>query len=138
MPSNASDRRVAPSSWLSPSTSLLLHSAMPSARRVAPSSWLSPSTTLLFLIAFRLANALSLRTFFQPDEFFQSLEPAWQIVFGKDQGAWVTWVSGPASRYPDGNGNGALPPAIINTFTFPGMASPTSLLATSPPLRRYL
>lgn len=52
----------------------------------------------LFLIAFRLVNALTVRTFFQPDEFFQSLEPAWQIAFGtgqdnKDQGAWMTWVS---------------------------------------------
>jgi phosphatidylinositol glycan class B len=52
---------------------------------------------LFFLIAFRLINALTIRTFFQPDEFFQSLEPAWQIAFGtgvdnKDQGAWMTWV----------------------------------------------
>ncbi|KAJ5712303.1 hypothetical protein N7493_008771 [Penicillium malachiteum] len=45
----------------------------------------------LYLIAFRLINALVVRTFFQPDEFFQSLEPAWQIAFGKDQGAWLTW-----------------------------------------------
>lgn len=48
---------------------------------------------LLYLIAFRLANAFAVRTFFQPDEYFQSLEPAWQIAFGQDQGAWVTWVS---------------------------------------------
>lgn len=47
---------------------------------------------LLFLIAFRILNALSIRTFFQPDEYFQSLEPAWQIAFGKDSGAWITWV----------------------------------------------
>ncbi|KAJ5657158.1 uncharacterized protein N7484_000807 [Penicillium longicatenatum] len=46
---------------------------------------------LLFLIGFRLVNALTIRTFFQPDEFFQSLEPAWQVAFGKDQGAWLTW-----------------------------------------------
>lgn len=46
---------------------------------------------LLFLIAFRVLNALSVITFFQPDEFFQSLEPAWQIVFGRDSGAWMTW-----------------------------------------------
>ncbi|KAB8239591.1 putative glycosylphosphatidylinositol-alpha 1,2 mannosyltransferase [Aspergillus alliaceus] len=53
----------------------------------------SPSTShvLLFLIAFRLLNALSLRTFFQPDEFFQSLEPAWQTAFGENSGAWITW-----------------------------------------------
>lgn len=47
---------------------------------------------LLFLIALRVLNALSIRTFFQPDEYFQSLEPAWQMVFGKDSGAWITWV----------------------------------------------
>ena len=46
----------------------------------------------LFLIAFRILNALSIRTFFQPDEYFQSLEPAWQIAFGPDSGAWITWV----------------------------------------------
>lgn len=48
---------------------------------------------LLFLVAFRIVNALSIRTFFQPDEFFQSLEPAWEIAFGKGSGAWITWVS---------------------------------------------
>ena len=47
---------------------------------------------LLFLIAFRILNALTIRTFFQPDEYFQSLEPAWQMAFGKDSGAWITWV----------------------------------------------
>lgn len=48
---------------------------------------------LLFLIAFRLVNAFAVRTFFQPDEYFQSLEPAWEIAFGQGQGAWITWVS---------------------------------------------
>lgn len=47
----------------------------------------------LFLLAFRILNALSIKTFFQPDEFFQSLEPAWEIAFGADSGAWITWVS---------------------------------------------
>ena len=47
---------------------------------------------LLFLIAFRVLNALSIKTFFQPDEYFQSLEPAWQMAFGVDSGAWITWV----------------------------------------------
>ncbi|KZF24764.1 glycosyltransferase family 22 protein [Xylona heveae TC161] len=45
----------------------------------------------LFLLAFRILNALSIRTFFQPDEYFQSLEPAWQMTFGSDSGAWITW-----------------------------------------------
>lgn len=48
---------------------------------------------LLFLVAFRILNALSIRTFFQPDEYFQSLEPAWEMAFGADSGAWITWVS---------------------------------------------
>ncbi|KAL9042597.1 MAG: hypothetical protein Q9214_003731 [Letrouitia sp. 1 TL-2023] len=45
----------------------------------------------LFLVAFRILNALSIKTFFQPDEFFQSLEPAWQMAFGNHSGAWITW-----------------------------------------------
>jgi phosphatidylinositol glycan class B len=45
------------------------------------------------LLAFRIVNALTLRTFFQPDEFFQSLEPAWQLAFGADSNAWITWVN---------------------------------------------
>ena len=48
---------------------------------------------LLFLLAFRILNALSIKTFFQPDEYFQSLEPAWEIAFGADSGSWITWVS---------------------------------------------
>ncbi|KAL8997925.1 MAG: hypothetical protein Q9169_002918 [Polycauliona sp. 2 TL-2023] len=46
---------------------------------------------LLFLVAFRILNALCIRTFFQPDEYFQSLEPAWEIAFGSNSGAWITW-----------------------------------------------
>lgn len=52
----------------------------------------SDSTVLVALIAFRVLNALVVRTFFQPDEFYQSLEPAWQLAFGEGQGAWLTWV----------------------------------------------
>lgn len=47
---------------------------------------------LVLLLAFRIVNALTLRTFFQPDEYFQSLEPAWQLAFGPSSGAWMTWV----------------------------------------------
>jgi phosphatidylinositol glycan class B len=47
---------------------------------------------LLFLIAFRIVNALCVATFFQPDEYFQSLEPAWDSAFGSQSGAWITWV----------------------------------------------
>lgn len=52
----------------------------------------------LLLLALRIANGLLVRTFFQPDEFFQSLEPAWGIAFGRDSGAWITWVCIPPPR----------------------------------------
>jgi hypothetical protein len=51
------------------------------------------------LLAFRIVNALTLRTFFQPDEFFQSLEPAWQLAFGADSNAWITWVNSPFASH---------------------------------------
>src|SRR5271156_4925156 len=54
----------------------------------------NPQDILLFLVGFRLLNALIVRTFFQPDEYYQSLEPAWQMSFGESSGAWITWVSG--------------------------------------------
>lgn len=41
-----------------------------------------------YLIAFRIINALLCTTFFQPDEFFQSLEVAHRLVFGY---GWQTW-----------------------------------------------
>ena len=44
------------------------------------------------LLGFRIFNALALTTFFQPDEFYQALEPAWQLAFGQGSGAWITWV----------------------------------------------
>ncbi|KAF2239394.1 glycosyltransferase family 22 protein [Viridothelium virens] len=43
------------------------------------------------LVALRIANALTIGTFFQPDEYYQSLEPAWATVFGRESGAWITW-----------------------------------------------
>lgn len=48
---------------------------------------------VLGLLALRIVNALTISTLFQPDEYFQSLEPAWQAAFGDDSGAWITWVS---------------------------------------------
>ena len=53
----------------------------PSARRVLAS-----------LVLLRLLNAALVWTFFQPDEYFQSLEPAWAAAFGADSGAYTTWV----------------------------------------------
>lgn len=46
---------------------------------------------LLLLVAYRLLNAFTVRTFFQPDEYYQALEPAWWLAFGEDSGAWITW-----------------------------------------------
>ncbi|KAK3357218.1 glycosyltransferase family 22 protein [Lasiosphaeria hispida] len=46
---------------------------------------------LSVLLVLRFVNAISVRTFFQPDEYYQALEPAWSIAFGTDSGAWLTW-----------------------------------------------
>src|SRR5256885_14535389 len=74
---------------------------------------------LLFLVAFRILNALTVRTFFQPDEFFQSLEPAWQTAFGKNSGAWITWAStvlnAPAELPTNGAAGMEEPPTITDT-----------------------
>lgn len=53
---------------------------------------------LTMLFGYRLLNALCVRTFFQPDEYFQVLEPAWKIAFGQDSGAWMTWVGAAPDR----------------------------------------
>lgn len=56
--------------------------------------WYYDSQLLIFgcLLIFRIINAFSIKTFFQPDEYFQSLEPAWDAAFGPESGAWTTWV----------------------------------------------
>ncbi|KAK8180320.1 Alg9-like mannosyltransferase family-domain-containing protein [Phyllosticta capitalensis] len=56
-----------------------------------PSKTSSAGHVLLLLLALRILNALTTRTFFQPDEYFQALEPAWQMAFGEASGAWITW-----------------------------------------------
>ncbi|CAG9996509.1 unnamed protein product [Clonostachys byssicola] len=43
------------------------------------------------ILIIRLINAFWVTTFFQPDEYFQALEPAWNIAFGSRSGAWLTW-----------------------------------------------
>ncbi|KAF2864032.1 glycosyltransferase family 22 protein [Piedraia hortae CBS 480.64] len=50
-------------------------------------SWL----VLFALLLWRTVDSLSVRTFFQPDEYFQCLEPAWESAFGPQSGAWITW-----------------------------------------------
>ena len=67
-----------------------LPSAVPKRHREVVSAQVRDVLNLL--LAFRFINALCVRTFFQPDEYFQALEPAWTIAFGDDSGAWLTWV----------------------------------------------
>ncbi|KAI4866411.1 glycosyltransferase family 22 protein [Hypoxylon rubiginosum] len=59
--------------------------------RVAILAIVEAREALAVIFAVRLVNALCVRTFFQPDEYFQALEPAWRMVFGEDSGAWLTW-----------------------------------------------
>lgn len=64
-----------------------------SSRAIAPRVDTSYNLNIFaLLLALRVANALVVKTFFQPDEYFQSLEPAWHIAYGHDSGAWITWV----------------------------------------------
>ncbi|KAJ9604915.1 glycosylphosphatidylinositol anchor biosynthesis [Cladophialophora chaetospira] len=60
---------------------------------IKPTRWpqLDALSVLFFLIGLRLLNALTIQTFFQPDEYFQALEPAWRWAFGSEAGAWITW-----------------------------------------------
>jgi phosphatidylinositol glycan class B len=53
------------------------------------------STTIALVI--RVAIALATRTFFQPDEYFQALEPAHFLVFGYGDLTWE-WTSKPPIR----------------------------------------
>jgi len=48
---------------------------------------------LLALICIRVFNALTITTFFQPDEYYQSLEPAWKLVYGYGETTWE-WREG--------------------------------------------
>ena len=48
-------------------------------------------TTILAILV-RLSIALLTRTFFQPDEYFQSLEPAHHLVFGYGELTWE-WLT---------------------------------------------
>ncbi len=94
-------------------------------KQTAQAPSLHPQNVLLGLIALRIVNALTIRTFFQPDEYFQALEPAWQIAFGNDSGAWITWVS--LKLYSNDD-----------TDAFAGMEAPAALVHVSGPLRRSL
>src|ERR1700732_5279038 len=47
-----------------------------------------PSPPLLILLILRIFNAYTTITFFQPDEYYQSLEVAWTHVFGYGETTW--------------------------------------------------
>lgn len=51
----------------------------------------------LLAITIRVLIAVSTRTYFQPDEYFQSLEPAHQLVFGYGHLTWE-WMASPPIR----------------------------------------
>ncbi|KAK1234961.1 glycosylphosphatidylinositol anchor biosynthesis [Marasmius sp. AFHP31] len=50
------------------------------------------STTTIIALVVRILIAVSTRTVFQPDEYFQSLEPAHRLVFGYGHLTWE-WLS---------------------------------------------
>lgn len=60
-----------------------------------------PNALILFyLVILRVINALTINTFFQPDEYFQSLEPAHQFTYGFGDVTWE-WTSNLRSfNYP--------------------------------------
>ena len=54
-------------------------------------------STTLFAIVWRVAVAVATQTFFQPDEYFQSLEVAHHAVFGYGHLTWE-WLATPPIR----------------------------------------
>ena len=100
-----------------------------------------------FLVAFRLVNALCIKTFFQPDEYFQSLEPAWEIAFGSDHGAWITWarklpkrcaVLGLQSNRRHRNGRIGSDPRYIPRFSPFPTGSPQNFVSNWDAALRYM
>ncbi len=85
---------------------------------------------LTVLLILRFLNSLCVRTFFQADEYFQALEPAWNIAFGPASGAWLTWVLFPA--WPSHKAC-----AVMTDTPVPlGVGASAAVLAASGPLRR--
>ncbi|KAL5529188.1 hypothetical protein ACEPAG_5162 [Sanghuangporus baumii] len=58
---------------------------------------MNTTPAILTALAWRILIALSTRTFFQPDEFFQSLEVAHRAVFGYGHLTWE-WTTSPPIR----------------------------------------
>ncbi|KAK4138205.1 glycosyltransferase family 22 protein [Trichocladium antarcticum] len=82
------------------------------------------------LLALRFLNALCVRTFFQPDEYFQALEPAWRIAFGRDSGAWLTWEWQHQLR-------SSLHPAVFG-LAYKAVDSTMAFLQLFPPFRAFI
>ena len=62
----------------------------------------SPLRLFLFLCVFRVLNTFLIQSYFDPDEFWQTLEPAYCTVFRRDQGltcSGFTWEW--KRRHPD-------------------------------------
>jgi GPI mannosyltransferase 3 len=53
-----------------------------------PHALLLDRRIFLALLCIRILNALTIRTFFQPDEYYQALEPAWKLVYGYGETTW--------------------------------------------------
>lgn len=51
------------------------------------------ATVFWGFVVLRLVNALAVWTFFNPDEYWQSLEPAHRLVFGYGHLTWE-WAAG--------------------------------------------
>ncbi|KAK4106753.1 glycosyltransferase family 22 protein [Parathielavia hyrcaniae] len=85
---------------------------------------------LTLLLVFRFINALCVRTFFQPDEYFQALEPAWSIAFGPDSGAWLTWEWQHQLR-------SSLHPAILG-LAYKAVDGAMGFLNLFPPFRAFI
>ncbi|SYW76207.1 related to dolichyl-phosphate-mannose-glycolipid alpha-mannosyltransferase [Ustilago bromivora] len=64
-----------------------------------PSPTVNLRSLFLFLLAFRLINALVTRTFFQPDEHYQTTEIAHRVVFGHGFKSWE-WSTNSHSPLP--------------------------------------
>jgi GPI mannosyltransferase 3 len=81
-----------------------------------PVTGMANESVLTYLaLALRIGIALCTRGFFQPDEYFQSLEPAHHLVFGYGQLTWE-WRSSLPIRsiiYPGLNTLAYLPLRLI-------------------------
>lgn len=58
---------------------------------------MAPASVIFAAITLRVGVALLMSTYFQPDEYFQSLEPAHKLVFGYGHLTWE-WQAKPPIR----------------------------------------